>query len=102
MSPANRASPWASGGRGVSGTVFPVPVYQASTTLPLRSPAVKTAWTPGSASAAEVSTDRMRALGCGLRTKQACSMPGRVTSSTNVPVPVSSRASSTRCTRLPA
>ena len=102
MSPANRASPSASGGRGVSGTVFPVPVYQASTTSPLRSPAVKTAWTPGSASAAEVSMDRMRALGCGLRTKQACSMPGRVMSSTKVPAPVSSRASSTRCTRLPA
>ena len=43
----------------------------------------------------------MRARACGLRTKQACSMPGRTMSSTNVPAPVSSRASSTRCTRLP-
>ncbi len=71
-------------------------------TSPLRSAAVKTACTPGSASAAEVSMETMRARGCGLRTKQACSMPGRVTSSTKVPAPVSSRASSTRCTRLPA
>ena len=62
MSPANRASPCASGGRGVSGTMFPVPVYQASTTSPLRSSAVKTACTPGSASAAEVSMEQMRAL----------------------------------------
>ena len=43
-----------------------------------------------------------RARGNGLRTKHACSIPGRTTSSTKVPWPVSSRASSTRCTRLPA
>ena len=39
---------------------------------------------------------------CGLRTKHAWSMPGSWMSSTNVPCPVSSRGSSTRCTRLPA
>ncbi len=44
----------------------------------------------------------MRALAKGLRTKQACSMPGRETSSTNVPCPVSSRVSSTRGIRAPA
>jgi hypothetical protein len=82
--------------------MFPVPVYQASTTSPLRSSAVKTACTPGSASAAEVPMDAMRARGWGLRTKQACSMPGRVTSSVKVPAPVSSRASSTRRTERPA
>jgi len=101
-SPANRASPSASGGRGVSGTACPVPVYQASRTSGLRSAAVKTACTPGSPSAADASTPVMRARGCGLRTKQACSMPGRVMSSTKVPAPVSSLVSSTRCTRLPA
>jgi hypothetical protein len=37
-----------------------------------------------------------------LRTKQAWSIPGRTTSSTNVPRPASRRGSSTRCTRLPA
>jgi len=63
---------------------------------------VKTAWTPGRANAAEASMEPMRALGYGLRTKQACSMPGRVTSSVKVPAPVSSLASSTRRTRRPA
>ena len=63
---------------------------------------MNTARTPGTASAAAVSTPRTGARAKGLRTKQACSMPGSDTSSTNVPRPVSSRASSTRCTRAPA
>jgi hypothetical protein len=62
----------------------------------LRSAATKTAWTPGSANAAELSMPSIRARANGLRTKQACSMPGREMSSTNVPRPVSSRVSSTR------
>ena len=45
---------------------------------------------------------RTRARASVLRTKQAWSIPGRTTSSTNVPRPASSRGSSTRCTRLPA
>ena len=43
-----------------------------------------------------------RARANGLRTKQACSMPGSETSSTKVPSPVSRRASSTRGVRVPA
>ena len=101
-SPTNRTSPSASGGRGVSGTSLPMPVYQASCTSGLRSAAVNTACTPGSPSAADASMETMRARASGLRTKQACSMPGRTMSSTKVPAPVSSRVSSTRCTRLPA
>jgi hypothetical protein len=41
-----------------------------------------TAFTPGSASAAEVSMDTMRACANGLRRTAPCSMPGRLTSST--------------------
>ena len=44
----------------------------------------------------------IRARANGLRTKQACSMPGRMMSSTKVPWPVSSRVSSTRGIRVPA
>ena len=43
-----------------------------------------------------VSMPRMRARAYGLRTKHACSIPGSAMSSTYVPRPVSSRASSTR------
>ena len=57
---------------------------------------MNTACTPGRASAADASMPSIRARANGLRTKQACSMPGRMMSSTNVPWPVSSRASSTR------
>ncbi len=76
-------------------------VYQGSTTSGLRSAAVNTAWTPSSSSAADASMPTMRARAKGLRTKQACSIPGRTMSSTKVPVPVSRRSSSTRPTRLP-
>ena len=55
-----------------------------------------TASTPGSASAAVASMRRMRAWACGLRTMAACATPGISRSSTNVPRPVSSRASSRR------
>jgi hypothetical protein len=47
--------------------------------------------TPGMAGAADGSIPLMRARANGLRTKQACSMPGREMSSTNVPRPVSNR-----------
>jgi hypothetical protein len=40
--------------------------------------------------------------GEGLRTKQACNIPGLVMSSTKVPRPVRRRLSSTRATRVPA
>ena len=102
MSPANRASPSASGGRGVSGTMFPVPVYQASTHVAVEVVGREDGVHAGQCQRGRGVDGTMRARGCGLRTKQACSMPGRVTSSTKVPAPVSSRASSTRCTRLPA
>ena len=87
---------------GVSGTSLPATACHASLTSGLRSAAVKTARTPGSASAAAASIPLIRACANGLRTKHACSMPGRVTSSTKVPWPVSRRVSSTRGTRVPA
>ena len=62
---------------------------------------MNTACTPGSASAADVSMPRIAARANGLRTKHACSIPGSAMSSTYVPWPVSSRASSTRLTRAP-
>ena len=49
----------------------------------------------------EVSMPTTRARAKGLRTKQACSIPGRAMSSTKVPWPVSRRSSSTRGTRVP-
>ncbi len=58
--------------------------------------------TPGAARAADVSIERIAARAKGLRTKQACSIPGSEMSSTKVPWPVSSRASSTRLMRVPA
>ena len=63
--------------------------------------AVSTAWTPGIASAAAVSIPRMRACGCGLRTKAPCSMPASLMSSTKRARPVRSAGSSTRATRAP-
>ena len=81
---------------------LPATACQASLTSGLRSSAMNTACTPGSASAAVVSMPLIVARAKGLRTKQACSMPGRWTSSTKVPLPVSSRVSSTRGTRVPA
>ena len=49
---------------------------------------------------ADASMPRIAARAYGLRTKYACSMPGSAMSSTYVPRPVSSRASSTRLTRV--
>src|SRR6516164_118695 len=57
---------------------------------------VRTRATPGTELAADVSTWPMRAWACGLRRKQACSVPGTQTSSTYRPFPRSSRSSSTR------
>ena len=48
----------------------------------LRSAAVSTATTPGSAFASSTSIDTMRALAMWLRTNAACSMPGNAMSST--------------------
>ena len=89
-------------GAGCPATSLPATACQASLTSGLRSAAVNTACTPGRASAAEVSMLLIRARANGLRTKQACSMPGREMSSTKLPWPVSRRPSSTRCTRVPA
>jgi hypothetical protein len=44
--------------------------------------AVNTRTTPGKASAADVSIDRMLAEACGERTNAACSIPGSLRSST--------------------
>ncbi len=60
------------------------------------SAAVTTASTPGRASAAVASIRPTRAWACGLRTMAACATPGMARSSTKVPRPVSSRASSRR------
>ncbi len=100
-SPTNRASPSASGGRGVSGLSLPIAVCHCSLASPLRSAAVNTNRTPGACCASLVSMPRIAARANGLRTKNACSMPGRTTSSTYVPRPVRRRASSTRLTRAP-
>jgi hypothetical protein len=81
-SPTNRASSSASGGSGVVGIVGPSMVNHCSRTSGLRSAAVNTACTPSSASAADTSIPRIAARGNGLRTKQACSIRGRTTSST--------------------
>ena len=102
-SPTKRTSSPASGGRGVSGLCGPdrgVPLLVDASGS--RSAAVSTQRTPGSAAAAATSMPRTVARASGLRTKQACSMPGRETSSTKVPRPVRRRASSMRGTRAPA
>src|SRR5262249_58548061 len=66
-----------------------------------RSSAVSTAWTPGITRAADASIERIVAWACGLRTKQACSAPASLMSSTKRPRPVSSVGSSRRATRAP-
>src|SRR6266478_1999045 len=66
-----------------------------------RSSAVSTAWTPGIARAADASIERIAAWACGLRTKQACSAPASLMSSTKRPRPVSRVGSSRRATRAP-
>src|SRR5262245_6338617 len=47
-----------------------------------RSSAVSTAWTPGIVRAADASMERIMAWAWGLRTKQACSAPASLMSST--------------------
>src|SRR6185437_16903309 len=68
---------------------------------PGRSSAVSTACTPGTARAFVASIERMRACACGLRTKQASSVPASLTSSTKRPRPVSRAGSSSLLTRAP-
>ena len=68
---------------------------------PGRSCAVSTACTAGMARAADASMRWILAWAWGLRTKQACSMPGNVMSLTKRPRPVSSTGSSRRVTRAP-
>ena len=55
----------------------------------------------GSAAAAAVSIDLILAWACGLRTKAACSMRGKVTSSTNRDRPRASRGALGRGTVRP-
>src|SRR5215207_8040895 len=66
-----------------------------------RSAPVTTATTPGSAAAAEVSMDAMRAWGTGLRRTAACSIRGRTMSSTKRPAPRRKRSSSLRRSECP-
>src|SRR6516165_5461895 len=66
-----------------------------------RSSAVSTAWTPGIVRAADASMERIVAWAWGLRTKQACSAPASLMSSTKRPRPVSRVGSSRRATRAP-
>ena len=67
---------------GVSGLSGPMDVCHCSCMPGLRSAAVNTARTPGSAAAAAVSMPRIAACAYGLRTKAAWSSPGSTTSST--------------------
>ena len=66
-----------------------------------RSSRVSTACTPGTASAAVLSTLLISACGCGLRTNAACHTPGSAMSSTKRPRPRSSGSSSRRVMREP-
>ncbi len=71
------------------------------TVIASRSAPVSTATTPGSARAAETSTESTRAWAIGERTNAACSMPGSLMSSTYRPAPVRMRGSSERLTLAP-
>ena len=62
---------------------------------------VITAATPGSASAARLSIDLMRACACGLRSTAACAMFGSAMSSMKRPRPARKRGSSLRSMRVP-
>src|SRR5438132_11481594 len=66
-----------------------------------KSARVITALTPGSASALEVSMDRMRACGCGLRSTRPMSWPGRLKSAPKRARPVTLSAPSGRMVRVP-
>ncbi len=62
---------------------------------------VRTAETPGSASAADPSTDSSRACATGAGTTAMCSMPGRFTSLMYLPPPRTKRLSSITGMGLP-
>ena len=82
-SPTKRTSSSASGGRGVSGLARPTDVCHCSLTSGLRSAAVKTACTPGSASAADGVDPADASPGrTGCARSDACSIPGSTMSST--------------------
>src|SRR5262245_51107533 len=75
-------------------TVVPSP--SAAISSPVKMPR-----TPGTASAAAMSIDRMRACACGERNTYACAWPGRFTSLTKRPWPRTRRGSSKRGTAWP-
>ncbi len=62
---------------------------------------MSTACTPGSASASDVSMERMRACGYGLRTRLACRRPGIATSSVYGSVPLTTRSLAGACSDVP-
>src|SRR6185436_9243609 len=66
-----------------------------------RSLPVMTAFTPGRASAAEVSIDLIRACACGLRSTLPCSIPGRLMSAPYLARPVTLSTPSWRIGRVP-
>src|ERR1700732_772964 len=70
-------------------------------TVPARSLAAKMPTTPGIVAAAAPSMRRSRAWACTLRRSATWTSRGGWRSSTKVPAPVSSRGSSSRCTRAP-
>ena len=81
-------------------------VGQSATTLPVKrlpgmSCQVATTATPGSARAADTSSDRSRARGCGVRSTAPNSIPGSERSSTYRASPRIFRAASTRSRRAP-
>ena len=66
-----------------------------------KSSRVMTAFTPGSASAFEVSIRTMRAWGCGLRSTRPMSWPGRLKSAPKRARPVTLSTPSGRMVRVP-
>ena len=66
-----------------------------------KSSRVMTAFTPGSASAFDVSIFTMRACGCGLRSTRPMSWPGRLKSAPKRARPVTLSTPSGRIVRVP-
>ena len=66
-----------------------------------KSSRVTTAFTPGSASALEVSIDTMRAWACGLRSTRPMSWPARLKSAPKRARPVTLSTPSGRIVRVP-
>ncbi len=66
-----------------------------------KSSRVMTAFTPGSASALEVSIEMMRACACGLRRTRPMSWPGRLKSAPKRARPVTLSTPSGRTVRVP-